>query len=141
MRHLVARAGLTASIHCESAGTAVFHVGKPPDKRSAAAAARRGIPLPGSARQFVASDFDRFDYVLAMDTSNFADLQEIAGPSHDKLQLLRDYDPSAGQRASVPDPYYGGEAGFEEVLDQCERACAGLLAHLTQQHSLVRAAT
>jgi protein-tyrosine phosphatase len=132
----VKAAGLASQIECDSAGTAAYHTGSSPDARSTAAASRRGIRLSGAARQFVATDFARFDYVLAMDTANLQALEELAGPHPAKPQLLRDYDPGAGSGASVPDPYYGGEAGFEEVLDQCERACAAFLAHVRQVYSL-----
>ena len=136
MLQLVARAGLTESIRVDSAGTAAYHVGSPADRRSAAAAARRGITLAGSARQFQVSDFEAFDYLLALDASNLRDLRRLASSDSQRaqVQLLRNYDPSAPAGASVPDPYYGGERGFEEVLDICERACTALLGDLRAEH-------
>lgn len=131
MLHQVQGLGLDAKVELDSAGTAAYHVGDRPDRRSIAAAARRGIDLPGVARQFVASDFERFDYVLAMDEDNLADLRKLlGGRKHSGLRLFRSFDATAPSGASVPDPYYGGERGFEEVLDQCERAAKGLLAAL-----------
>jgi protein-tyrosine phosphatase len=128
MRRLAQDAGLNLVI--DSAGTAAYHEGEKADQRSRAAARARGYELTSIARQFQAEDFERFDYVLAMDTRNLESLQNLRQPGQDHachLGLLRDFDPSAGSQASVPDPYYGGDGGFEEVLDQCERACRGLL--------------
>lgn len=137
MKHLVAEAGLTQHIFVDSAGTAGYHAGERSDARSREAARRRGIQLDHVARQFRRSDFERFDYVLAMDLNNLDDLGQLAGPgAASKLQLLRAYDPSAPANAAVPDPYYGGEQGFEDVLDMCERACRGLLAHIRKEHGI-----
>ncbi len=142
MRSLVAQAGLASRIEVESAGTAAYHVGDPPDARSTAHARRRGVALTGAGRQFVAEDFARFDYVLAMDTENHAALARLARSlkavegAASRLHLCRDFDPGAPRGASVPDPYYGGDAGFEEVLDQCQAACEGLLAHIRQSRGL-----
>lgn len=115
----------------DSAGTASYHVGEPPDARSRSAAKRRGYAMHHRARQFQRGDFDRFDLVCAMDSENLMNLKALA-PSPDaksKLRLLRSFDPSAADGAIVPDPYYGGERGFDEVIDICERACRGLLEH------------
>ncbi len=130
MRHLLAARGLSDRVGVDSAGTGAWHAGQPPDARATRAAARRGIPLSGQARQVRSEDFERFDLVLAMDRDNQRELLRLAGESsRHKVRLLRDFQPGgAGQE--VPDPYYGGEAGFEEVLDICEAACAGLLAEL-----------
>lgn len=127
LRQVVKR-GLEGVVQLDSAGTGAYHIGERPDQRSLAAAARRGVELPGVARQFVASDFDEFDYVLAMDDVNLADLRKLLGPrQHPGLRLFRSFDPTAPDNASVADPYFGGDEGFEEVLDQCERAAQGLL--------------
>lgn len=134
MERLVVQAGLAAAIAIDSAGTAAYHIGELPDERSRAAARRRGIELTHRARQFLPGDLDRFDLVIAMDRQNLRRLQQIAGGrSAPELVLLRSFDPEAGHGAEVPDPWGGGEDGFEEVLDQCERACAGLLAHLRER--------
>jgi len=132
MRHLVAGDGLRGEIEIASAGTGDWHVGEPRDRRSQAVGRARGIPLSGAARQFVSADFDDFDLVLAMDRSNRDDLLRLARDDADraKVRLLRSFDAAAPRDADVPDPYYGGAHGFEEVFDICERACRGLLDHL-----------
>ncbi len=132
MRHLVEEAGLADQFQLDSAGTGAWHVGEPPDARGRAAGARRGITLTGTARRFEPGDFARFDHVVAMDRSNRAALMRLAGdgPELRKVMMLRDFEPGAGLDAQVPDPYYGGDEGFDEVFDICERACRGLLEHL-----------
>ncbi len=130
-RHLVHAANRADAFAIESAGTAAYHEGEPPHRRSAAAARARGFELGGRARGFVASDFDRFDHVVAMDRSNLADLTALArtADDRDKLSLLRAFDPQSTTAADsdVPDPYYGGDRGFENVLDICVRSCSAML--------------
>ncbi len=131
MRRLVADAGLEGEIEIESAGTGDWHVGHAPDHRSAGAAAERGIELAGEARQVVPADFEAFDLILAMDRSNHDDLLALA-PDEDareRIKLLREYDADAvaAGELEVPDPYYGGADGFEDVLDLVTRACEGLI--------------
>lgn len=137
-RALVEREGLTDRFHIESAGTSGYHLGAAPDRRSAATARARGIHLAGHAQQFTAEDFERFDHVLAMDGSNLEELLARApdAAARAKVALLRSFDPTASPGADVPDPYYGGPRGFEDVLEICERACAGLLVALRTQHGL-----
>lgn len=134
MRQVVREAGLEHAFELDSAGTAAYHAGEPPDRRSTAAARRRGIVLSGRARQFLAADFARFDHVLVMDRDNHAAVMALARSSEHKgkVRLFRDYDPAASGPADVPDPYYGGEHGFDEVLDICERSCRRLLAELVE---------
>jgi len=134
MARLVADAGLEREIELDSAGTGAWHVGSPPDARASEAAAARGIATRGVARQVTVADFDAFDLLLAMDAENERALRALA-PHADaaaKVRLLREFDPSSAQAASldVPDPYYGGPDGFDRVLDLVEAACAGLLAEL-----------
>ncbi|MGI8631878.1 MAG: low molecular weight protein-tyrosine-phosphatase [Solirubrobacterales bacterium] len=132
MRALVAERGVTDRVQIDSAGTGGWHVGHPPDERATDAAAQRGIELAGGARRFTADDFERFDLVLAADRANHRDLVAMA-PDREaaaKVRLLRSYDPDAPDDAEVPDPYYGGERGFEVVLDQVQAACEGLLDEL-----------
>ena len=122
MRHLLRERGLEDEVALDSAGTGGWHIGAPPDERSAAAARRRGIALDGAARQVVAEDFARFDLLVAMDRSNRRDLLALA-PDEEaraKVRLLL-------EDADVPDPYYGGPSGFDDVLDLVEDACARLL--------------
>lgn len=136
-RQMVADAGLDDAFDIDSAGTSGWHIGAPPDARSTAAAARRGWHLDGGSRQFTVEDFDRFDYVIAMDHENYADLKRLARNGDDvaRVSLLREHDPAADGE-EVPDPFYGGGGGFEAVLDICESACAGLLASLRERHGL-----
>ncbi|MBN1606898.1 MAG: low molecular weight phosphotyrosine protein phosphatase [Polyangiaceae bacterium] len=138
MKHLLCASGLEHAVHVDSAGTAGYHVGEPPDRRAQAAARRRGIVLDSRARQFGGDDWHRFDYILAMDQDNYEDLVARA-PSKQlakKVRLLRSFDPSAPKGASVPDPYYGGPKGFDDVLDMCEAAGRGLLAQIRREHGL-----
>lgn len=138
MRHLVREAGLEDKVRVDSAGTAGYHTGELPDSRARAAGARRGIEVGGRARQFKRTDFDRFDYVIAMDQSNYDDLLELAGErgAQGKLHLLRSFDPTAPRGAAVPDPYYGGEDGFDEVLEMCFSACRHLLERIRKEHGI-----
>jgi protein-tyrosine phosphatase len=134
MERLVAEAGLSRVIAIDSAGTAAYHIGELPDERTRVAARRRGIELTHRGRQFTRADLDRFDLVVAMDGQNLTRLRQLAaGRTTPVLALLRSFDPTAAPGAEVPDPWGGGAAGFEEVLDQCERACAGLLAHVRER--------
>jgi protein-tyrosine phosphatase len=127
MRRLVAERGLDVEV--DSAGIGGWHVGEPPDARSAAAAARRGVVLAGAARQIRARDFDEFDLLLAADRTHERDLRRLAPDAEAaaKVRLLREFDPACDGDVDLPDPYYGGVDGFEEVLDLVEAACAGLL--------------
>jgi protein-tyrosine phosphatase len=132
MRALVREAGLEEEIEIDSAGTGGWHVGAAPDPRSTAAAARRGITLEGGARQVSDEDFEHYDLLLAMDRENFRELRGRApgAAAREKVKMLRQYDPACAGAPDldVPDPYYGGERGFDDVLDQVEAACYGLLA-------------
>ena len=132
MRHVLREEGLEDAVEVDSAGTGSWHVGHGPDERSAAAALRRGIRLDGAARQVARGDFSSFDLLLAADASNRAALLDLAGNDDDRarVRMLREFDPEAGGDLDVPDPYYGGESGFEDVLDIVERSCRGLLEHL-----------
>jgi protein-tyrosine phosphatase len=138
MRHLVRQAGLDGAIEIDSAGTGAWHVGEGRDERSRSVGQRRGMPLAGRARQFRRSDFARFDYVLALDRENLADLLGLApdAQARAKVHLLRQFDPTSPPDTDVPDPYYGGIDGFERVFDICEAACRGLLDHLRRTHGL-----
>jgi protein-tyrosine phosphatase len=125
MRHLLAERGLEDEIEVQSAGTGGWHAGSPPDARSTRAAAARGITLEGAARQVTRADFEDFDLLVAMDRDNLADLRAIAPPGTEhKIRLL------LGEGRDVPDPYYGGPHGFENVLDLVETACEQLLDEL-----------
>ena len=113
----------------DSAGTSSWHIGESPDTRMLRVAARHGLSYNGRARQFQASDLDRFDLILAMDRNNYAELlrQARSDQQRKKIHLLREFDPLGGSQAEVPDPYYGGLDGFEETYQVVERSCRGLL--------------
>lgn len=130
-RHQVENAGLAGHILIDSAGTHDYHIGDAPDFRAQQAAGQRGYDLSGlRGRQVERNDFYRFDYVLAMDNHNLAILQRIAPPDcNAKVQLFLEYAKHHAER-EVPDPYYGGAAGFERVLDMVEDASQGLLQHI-----------
>jgi len=138
MRHLLEGAGLTGKVEVDSAGTAGYHAGEPPDARARAAGRRLGIEVGGRARQFKRADFERFDYVLAMDRTNFEDLSELVKDStlRERLHLLRRFDPDSPEGASVPDPYYGDDEDFDDVVRICLAACAPLLEQLRREHKL-----
>jgi protein-tyrosine phosphatase len=120
-------------IEIDSAGTHDYHVGEPPDRRSIAAAARRGIDLRSlRARQVADADFAHFDLILAMDRLNHVTLLDRSpAPFHDRIRLFLEYAPATGME-DVPDPYYGGPTGFEQVLDLVEEASAGLITELLE---------
>ena len=131
MRRLLDDEGLADRVEVDSAGTGGWHVGEPPDERATLAAARRGITLPGRAAGPPA-DFRDFDLLIAMDRENLRELLAIAPDEEaaEKVRLLREFDPAASGDLDVPDPYYGGDRGFETVLDMVEAACRGLLDEL-----------
>lgn len=133
-RRLLEANGMHETFEVDSAGTHDYHVGEPPDRRAIAAAQRRGIDLSGlRARRVVDADFARFDLILAMDRDNLDLLQRRAPePYRERIRLVMDYAPDAYTR-EVPDPYYGGAKGFEEVLDLLELASQGLFRELQTQ--------
>jgi protein-tyrosine phosphatase len=138
MRHLVREAGLESEIRIDSAGTGSWHVGESPDRRACAAGRRRGIEVSGAARQFRRSDFERFDYVLAMDGANYDDLVELApnAQAKKKIHFLRSFDAKSPANAPVPDPYFGGAEGFDEVVELCLAACRPLLERIRREHGI-----
>lgn len=128
-RKMVDDAGFAEHVEVDSAGTHAYHTKEPPDPRAQEAAARRGVDIGRlRGRQATAEDFRRFDYVLAMDHENHANLRALcpAGQEH-KLRLFLEFAVTATERA-VPDPYFGGVSGFDRVLDLIEDAAQGLLA-------------
>ena len=132
--HLLKQRGLSERFVVDSAGTGGWHVGNPADRRMQAAANRRGIDLPSRARQICLDDFSSFDLVLTMDDDNLAAVrglaQEAGAGSTATITPMLHYARNFSE-TEVPDPYYGGEAGFEHVLDLLEDACANLLDELS----------
>jgi protein-tyrosine phosphatase len=134
MQRLIDEAGLSGEVTLDSAGTGHWHAGELADSRTRAAAAKRGIAITHRARQLVAADLERFDLVIAMDSNNLAAIHRMRGKRDaPQVQMLRAFDATAPDGAEVPDPYAGGPAGFDHVLDLCERACRGLVAHIREQ--------
>ena len=129
----VTDADLIDSIEVDSAGTGDYHIGEKPDKRARSAAKLRGYDLSGlRARQVRVSDFEKFDYILAMDDNNLRDLLALCPPSlRHKVQMFMEF--TDNNYLSVPDPYYSGVDGFQLVLNLAEEASDGLLAHIRQQ--------
>jgi len=129
---LVNREKLDQKIFISSAGTGNWHIGNLPDERMRQTAQSKGIKLESRAQQFQSKDFNRFNLILAMDHSNLIRLSEIA-PSTlppDKLMLFRYFDPESNEDQDVPDPYYGGAKGFEEVYSMVKRTCPPLLDYI-----------
>jgi protein-tyrosine phosphatase len=134
MRLLVEQAGMQERVEIDSAGTGAWHVGSPADARASMTARARGVRLQSVARQVVLDDFEAFDVVLAMDRENMRALSGLAENDEQRarIHLLREFDPASVDAADldVPDPYYGGDGGFEEVFDLVRAACAGLLERI-----------
>ena len=130
------RPDIASQVVVDSAGTGSWHIGKEPDLRAQAATQQRGYDIGGlRAMQVSHKDFYRFDYILAMDDQNYANLKKLAPAAFSgRLEMFLNYLPNPGGVHEVPDPYYGGDEGFEEVLDLIEEASSGLLSHVVQQH-------
>lgn len=133
-RDLVDKAGLGQAVSADSAGTGAYHIGEPPDRRAQATARRRGIDLSGQrARQVRPEDFHRFDYLIAMDRDNRANLLALSPPGLEhKVHLMLDFS-EANKGGNVPDPYYIGGDGFETAFDLIEDAARGLLEDIRRR--------
>ncbi len=127
MNNVIAEAGLENKIWCDSAGTCAYHAGELADARMRQHANKRGTTLTSTSRQFIKADFNRFDYIIAMDSSNYQNIMAIV--ESDKVVMMTDYSTDKSQ-TSIPDPYYGGERGFELVLDLLEDCCQNFLDQL-----------
>ena len=129
--HKVREAGLEDYFYIDSAGTAAYHVGEGANSKSQAIAHKYGVHLPSKARKFEQYDLEDFDLILSMDYENYYNLQHLdtSGMHKNKIMMIREFDPAPGD-GEVPDPYYGGMAGFENVFHILERSCENLLAHL-----------
>lgn len=134
MNHLLKARGLEPQVICDSAGTSGYHLDAKPDRRMNAAAERKlGLTLMGRSRRFEPIDFDEFDLILAMDRDNFEQMYYVGSLNHDrsKLHLMCEFC-TRHDLKEVPDPYYGGEKGFDFVIDLLMDACEGLLDHLIE---------
>jgi low molecular weight protein-tyrosine phosphatase len=134
LRDLLTREAPDLSVEIDSAGIGDWHIGEPPDQRALVAARRRGLDMSRlRARQIASEDFARFDFILAMDRANLSDLRRRAPAQYrERVRLFLEFAPDVGVD-EVPDPYYGGAAGFEEVLDLAEQAARGLLSHIRER--------
>lgn len=134
-QHLVDEKGLSNDYSIDSAGTSAYHVGELADERMRQTASSHGLELKSRARQAIASDFDNFDIIIAMDESNYKNLENLAisnGKTAKNLKLMRDFD-SIQDDMNVPDPYYGGQDGFENVYQMMYRCCNSLLDNLERE--------
>jgi protein-tyrosine phosphatase len=129
------RRGVEHLFDVDSAGTSSYHAGCGPDRRSVEAARRRGVQVRGVARQITDDDIHDFDYVIVMDSSNYADVDQLKAAADGTaiVRRLREWDPQAESSLDVPDPYYGGASGFDRVHDIIERSCSALLESLLEE--------
>ena len=134
LRHMVATKGWQARIQIDSAGTGAWHAGEPPDHRSAATAQAHGVSLDGQrARQVVDADYFEADWLIAMDGSNLATLQRRSPTRGTQARLELLMAPPRGENQDVPDPYYGGDQGFEDVYQLVWRGCEALLEQIEEE--------
>lgn len=132
--HKVKSAGLDGHIKSDSAGTGAYHIGCDPDARSIAVARKHNIPISHKGRQFHYLDGENFDYIIAMDASNHRNIIHELGDKHSGLYRMRDFDPEG--QGDVPDPYYGGDDGFEQVYHMLDRCLEEFLDHVKKEHNL-----
>jgi protein-tyrosine phosphatase len=135
--HKIREQGLDHVLSADSCGTGNYHIGAQPDPRTIANARKNKVSIEHCARQLSLTDFDSFDYIMAMDHSNFQNINRLANsPAHRaKITLMRDFDP-LHKGAEVPDPYFGGEEGFQEVFQILDRTMDNFIDHLVRTHSL-----
>ena len=140
-RQVVTEQGLESRFRIDSAGTSGYHDGEAPDPRTTEVAARRGVRVAGTSRRITGADVAEFDYLVAMDADNLRAVESLVertsldgdGPA---IHLLREFDPEAEGDLEVPDPYFGGPQGFDNVHDLVERSARALLEHLEAEHDL-----
>ena len=142
-KHKLKKKSLERFLEVDSCGTSNYHIGDSPDSRTIANAEKNGVTIEHCCRQFTTNDLIDFDYILAMDHSNYRNiLRLVKDQSHtEKVMLMRDFDP-IGKGEEVPDPYYGGEKSFQEVFEILDRSTENFLNHLRQtilQHSSLEA--
>jgi protein-tyrosine phosphatase len=137
-REAVRNEGLTDRFDIDSAGTSGYHDGEPPDRRTSEVALSRGVKVTGASRRVTRADVERFDYLVAMDASNRAEVERlVASTESDRpVLLLREFDPRADGDLDVPDPYFGGPRGFEDVHEMVDRSARALLEELRRRHDL-----
>lgn len=129
--------GMNSWVEVDSCGTSNYHIGDGADPRTIANATKNGVAIDHSARQLTAEDLDRFDFIFAMDKSNYQNILRLASDDQrfrDKVRMMRDFDPLS-KGGEVPDPYHGGEQGFQQVFDILDRATDHFIAHLQKMHA------
>ncbi len=133
-QHLVNERGLQPYFYVDSSGTSAYHIGEPANSKSQKVANEHGVQLNSRARKFVAADLDEFDLILAMDHENYDNINGLDndGSRAEKVLMMREFDPQPDSKA-VPDPYYGGMDGFQNVFDVLKRSCETLLDELEKQ--------
>lgn len=114
-------------LESDSAGTAAYHVGEKPDDRTINVALKNGVPIDSRARKFMVEDYDNFDYIIAMDKNNYEDIRRIGGGDHPGLHLMREFDSLNNGDLNVPDPYYGGQDGFDHIFQMLSRSIVELI--------------
>lgn len=131
----VQNSGLQEFFQADSCGTSNYHIGDLPDPRSYENAKSNGVTIDHKGRQLTYEDLLKFDYILAMDSSNMMDIQSLAQghPDEGEIRLMRDFDPTVSHPADVPDPYYGGANGFQDVFDILDRSTMNFLHSLQQK--------
>ena len=132
-KHKLRERGLTSKIEADSCGSANYHIGDSPDPRTIANAKKNGVTIDHCGRQLSVDDIESFDYILAMDSSNFTNIHRLLKDEKHKpkIQMMRDYDPKG--KGDVPDPYYGGEKNFQEVFEILDRTMDGFLDKLEDE--------
>lgn len=133
-RKAAAEEGVESRFRIDSAGTSGYHDGEGPDARTTETARRRGVAVAGSSRRITAEDVEAFDYLVVMDTENLREVRRLAGDERGRVHLLREFDPEARSDRDVPDPYFGGPRGFEDVHDIVERSTRHLLERIRAEY-------
>lgn len=138
-KDLLKKQGLEKEIYCDSSGTSDYHIGSCPDQRTLESAQKNNVLLEHFAQQFSAADFEKYDYIIAMDSSNKSNILKLNkyGSSYEKkVFLMRDFENEEFNEMDVPDPYFGGEAGFQLVHDILQKTCFNFLEFLKEKHHL-----
>ncbi|MDQ3535514.1 MAG: low molecular weight phosphotyrosine protein phosphatase [Bacteroidota bacterium] len=138
-KNLLQKRGLEKKVYCESAGTSDYHIGSCPDHRTLENSRKNNIPIEHFAQQFSVSDFEKYDYIVAMDDSNKENILQLdkSGVKYiDKVYLLRDFDGEDSMDKNIPDPYFGGEEGFQQVYEMLNKSCIAFLDFLQSKHHL-----
>lgn len=135
--HKIHQSGLDDRFEVDSCGTGDYHIGEPPDPRTLANARKNGIPVSHFCRQITVGDLSYYDYILVMDNSNLQNVMMLEGADHHahKIFLLREFDPD-GKGLEVPDPYFGGEEGFDDVYSIVNRSLDGFIGFVRKTHSV-----